>query len=67
MALERTFGIIKPDAVANGHVGEISTLIEQNGFRVLGMRMHRISRNEARRFMRSTPPGRSFRPGCVHE
>jgi len=48
--LERTFAIIKPDAVANGHVGEILTLIEQNGFRVVGLKMRRLSKAEAEAF-----------------
>jgi nucleoside-diphosphate kinase len=64
MALERTLGIIKPDAVANGHVGEILTLIEQNGFRVLGMRMHRITRNEAQAFY-AVHAARPFFSGLV--
>jgi len=38
MALERTFAIIKPDAVKNNHVGDILTIVEQNGFRLLGMK-----------------------------
>ncbi len=50
MALERTFGIIKPDAVAKGHVGEILTMIQENGFRVVGMKMRRITRPEAEAF-----------------
>lgn len=50
MALERTFGIIKPDAVANGHTGEILALIEQNGFRIVGLKMRRIAKNEAEAF-----------------
>ncbi len=50
MALERTFGIIKPDAVANGHVGEILTILEQNGFRIVGMKMRRIGKQEAEAF-----------------
>lgn len=50
MPLQRTFGIIKPDAVQAGHVGEILTIIEQNGFRVLGMKMRRISKPEAEAF-----------------
>ncbi|MBV9404446.1 MAG: nucleoside-diphosphate kinase [Acidobacteriaceae bacterium] len=50
MALERTFAIIKPDAVASGHTGEILTLIEQNGFRVVGMKMRRLSKAEAEAF-----------------
>ena len=48
--MERTFAIIKPDAVANGHVGEILTLIEQNGFRVVAMKMRRLSKAEAEAF-----------------
>jgi nucleoside-diphosphate kinase len=50
MASERTFAIIKPDAVANGHAGQILSMIEQNGFRILGMKMLRINRPEAEAF-----------------
>jgi nucleoside-diphosphate kinase len=50
MALERTLGIIKPDSVANGHVGEILNIIHQNGFRILGMKMRRIAKREAEAF-----------------
>ena len=38
MAIERTFAIIKPDAVAAGQAGEILSIIQQNGFRILGMK-----------------------------
>ncbi len=48
--LERTFAIIKPDAVAAGHIGEIVTQIERNGFRILAMRMLHMSQAEARAF-----------------
>ncbi len=50
MALERTFGMIKPDAVKNGHLGAILSLVEQNGFRVVGLKTHRISKREAEAF-----------------
>jgi nucleoside-diphosphate kinase len=50
MALERTLGIIKPDAVASRHVGEILALIEQNGFRILAMKMLRLTKPEAEAF-----------------
>ena len=50
MALERTFAIIKPDAVANGHTGEIISMIEQSGFRIVGMKMRRISKAEGEAF-----------------
>ena len=48
--IERTFSIIKPDAVAAGHAGEILTMIEKAGFRVLGMRMLRLRKEQAREF-----------------
>ena len=50
MALERTLGIIKPDAVAKGHVGEILNIIHQNGFRILGMKMRRMAKRKAEAF-----------------
>jgi nucleoside-diphosphate kinase len=50
MALERTFAIIKPDAVAAGHTGDILSMIEQNGFRIVGLKMRRISMDEAQAF-----------------
>lgn len=50
MAIERTFGIIKPDAVANGHVGDILALIEHHGFRILGLKMQRLAKPEAEAF-----------------
>ncbi|MGH9624777.1 MAG: nucleoside-diphosphate kinase [Bryobacteraceae bacterium] len=50
MALERTFAIVKPDAVAKGHTGSILALIEQNGFRIAAMKTMRLSRREAEAF-----------------
>ncbi len=50
MALERTFGIIKPDAVKKGHVGAILALIEQHGFRLIALKTRRISKQEAEAF-----------------
>jgi nucleoside-diphosphate kinase len=43
MAIERTFGIIKPNAVQNGHVGEIISAIEREGFTIHGLRMAHLS------------------------
>jgi len=45
--LERTFAIIKPDAVSAGHIGEIITMIEAAGLRICAMRMRRLTRHEA--------------------
>jgi nucleoside-diphosphate kinase len=48
--MERTFAIIKPDAVAAGHTGAILQLIEKAGFRIAGMKKKRLSRIEAENF-----------------
>jgi nucleoside-diphosphate kinase len=50
MALERTLAIVKPDAIKNGHIGEIISVIEQNGFRILAMKSRHLSRSEAEAF-----------------
>jgi nucleoside-diphosphate kinase len=47
---ERTFAIIKPDAVAAGQTGEIVAIIQKAGFRVVGMKMKRLSQMEAEGF-----------------
>lgn len=43
MALERTFAIVKPDAVKSGHVGEIVSAIEQSGLKVVGLKLTRLT------------------------
>src|ERR1700744_4150479 len=48
--MERTFAIIKPDAVAAGQSGEIIAIIQKAGFRVAGMKMKRLSQLEAESF-----------------
>ena len=50
MAIEQTFAIIKPDAVAAGHAGQILAMIEKTGFRVRGMKMTRLSKQQAEGF-----------------
>jgi nucleoside-diphosphate kinase len=50
MAIEQTFAIIKPDAVASGHAGAILAMIEHAGFRIRGMKMTRLSRQQAEGF-----------------
>ena len=39
MALERTFSIIKPDAVAKNVIGEIYSRFEKNGLRIVASKM----------------------------
>ncbi len=48
--VERTFSILKPDAVATGHAGEILTMLEQAGFRIVGMRMLKLTQQQAEGF-----------------
>ena len=48
--MERTFAIIKPDAVSAGHTGAILQRIEETGFRVCGMRLVRMTKSEAEGF-----------------
>jgi nucleoside-diphosphate kinase len=44
MSLERTFAIVKPDAVKDGHVGEILSAIEQSGLKIVGLKLTRLRR-----------------------
>jgi nucleoside-diphosphate kinase len=48
--LERTLTIIKPDAVAAGHVGEIIARLEREGFRILGVKRLQLSEAQAGKF-----------------
>jgi nucleoside-diphosphate kinase len=48
--MERTFAIIKPDAVRNRTAGRILARIEEAGFRICAMRMVHLSKPEAEGF-----------------
>jgi nucleoside-diphosphate kinase len=48
--MERTLAIVKPDAVENQHVGRIVSRIEEEGFRVVAMRMTHMTRHQAEGF-----------------
>jgi nucleoside-diphosphate kinase len=50
MSVERTFSIIKPDAVAAGQAGKILAMIQEAGFQILGMRMTRLTEAQAQGF-----------------
>ena len=47
---QRTFSIIKPDAVAEGHAGAILSMIEKAGFKILALRLTRLTHKEAEGF-----------------
>ena len=50
MGVERTFSMLKPDAVAAGQAGEIQAMIEKAGFRILALKMTRLTEAQARGF-----------------
>jgi len=50
MALERTLTIIKPDALAAGHVGDIIKIFEASKLKIVAARLVRLSKNEAEGF-----------------
>jgi nucleoside-diphosphate kinase len=50
MAIERTFSIIKPDAVAKNVIGPIIAKLEAAGLRVIASKMVRLSELQARAF-----------------
>lgn len=50
MSVERTLSIIKPDAVANNHIGEIIARFEAAGLKPVALRMQQLSVKEAEGF-----------------
>jgi nucleoside-diphosphate kinase len=50
MAIERTFSIIKPDAVAKNVIGQIAARFEAAGLRIVAMKMVRLSKETAGQF-----------------
>jgi nucleoside-diphosphate kinase len=47
VALERTFAIIKPDAVGKGQQGEILARIQKAGFKIVALKTMRLTKEEA--------------------
>lgn len=50
MATNRTFTMIKPDAIANGHMGAIINDIIEAGFKVIALKYTRLSPEAAGKF-----------------
>jgi nucleoside-diphosphate kinase len=48
--LERTLSIIKPDAVGKDAAGDILHMIQEAGFRIIGMKMLEITKQQAESF-----------------
>ena len=50
MATNRTFTMLKPDAVANGYIGAILEKITAAGFRIVAMKMTQLTKADAEAF-----------------
>jgi len=50
MAIERTFSIIKPDAVAKNVIGEIYNRFEKSGLTIIAAKMQHLTRDQAEGF-----------------
>ncbi len=50
MSTNRTFTMIKPDAVEKGHIGAILDKITTAGFNIVSMKLTKLSQNEAEAF-----------------
>ncbi len=50
MSIERTFSIIKPDAVKKNAIGGVVARLEEGGLRVVASRMVRLTEQQARAF-----------------
>jgi nucleoside-diphosphate kinase len=50
MTTNRTFTMIKPDAVENGHIGAILDKINAAGFRIVAMKMTQMTKRDAESF-----------------
>ncbi len=48
--LQRTLGIIKPDAVKKNVIGKIISIIEENNIKIVGLKMVTMTRKQAEGF-----------------
>ena len=48
--IEQTLSMIKPDAVQDGHIGDILHRFEEEGLRIVGLKMMQLSRETAEAF-----------------
>ena len=46
----RTFTMIKPDAVENGHIGAILNKINASGFKIVAMKYTKLTKEKAEKF-----------------
>jgi nucleoside-diphosphate kinase len=64
MSIERTFGIVKPDAVEKNAVGGVIEMVEKAGLKIVGLRLVKLSDPQARAFY-AVHKERPFFPNLV--
>ena len=64
MAIERTFSIVKPDAVARDLIGKIYSRFESAGLKIVAAKMIHMTKEQAEGFY-AEHKGRPFFPGLV--
>jgi nucleoside-diphosphate kinase len=64
MARERTFIFLKPDAVSRGLTGQILARIEQKGFKIVALKLMKVSKDLAERHY-AIHKGKPFYDGLV--
>lgn len=64
MAVERTLCIMKPDCVRKGLQGEVLSRIQKSGFKVLGLKQIRLTKDQAGAFY-AVHKGRPFYDSLV--
>ncbi len=62
--VERTLVLVKPDGVKRGLVGEIVARLERKGLKIVGMKMQRLTPEQAARHY-AEHEGKPFYPGLV--
>lgn len=50
MATNKTFTMIKPDAVADGHIGAITKMIQEAGFAINALKLTKLNQETAGKF-----------------
>jgi len=50
MATNRTFTMIKPDAVEAGNIGGIINMITEGGFKIVSMKLTQLTVRDAQKF-----------------
>jgi nucleoside-diphosphate kinase len=62
--IERTFAMLKPDAVMRGLIGQVISRLEASGLKVVAMRMLKVDRQTAERLY-EVHKGKPFYDGLI--